>query len=1227
MQFWSALATVRQTRDNFSPEMISRIAPTLLFVLATMVSAKELAVVQKDFQRTVRPIFQKFCFDCHGENKSKAGIRVDYLDGTVPDKEVRHWEIIRKQLLEEEMPPEDEAQPSKADRAALVAWIDGALQMARTRARPKNGGARRLTVAQYRNTLRDLLGVEEDLTGVLPPDGVSKDGFVNNGQAMLLSPLLVETYFEIAERALDLAIVDPQAKPVIQNFRMDLGHEINPEPCPDRLILGANSALLANDNFIVTQLVPTKPFAFETFKMRTQWRFNEGYQGNGTVRGWREYDSIYHAVFACMRGTNGYPLGKAHHVAADGLLLRQAIPSAEVWQRGSTYGPFANFKISLRELPKRGKFRVRVNAARYEDALLLERGVARAQPAEGMFAAQGSVQPRTIEVGKAGLYQADVFLQTPANAQVKPNATKLNEKLVGVWELDGNAESQPARKELMGKLMGGAKFVKSPLGQAVDFDGKDDAVVVLRDPSMDVGAGEFTVSAWIRPTQLRQGGIVCLGKYSWTHGWYLDMPDNQGVLRIETANPDNAPNGTVQSRPGAIRVNQWQHVAAIVRRGENQTRLFINGFQVAKGTIAPTVLDNPKLDLHIGRIQDSKLFKGQIDGVRLYTRALGEAEIQALLAPGRAAGIALKAPPEKPQDVTLYLGGREFMATRHQAPFMVVRLPKGRLEFRTKTSTGAPVHQVNFTPLSPESDLAKRFEKFEQRSAWLGVHLGLRRDCGSTFSPVQQPVEVRDTALREYVFEGAINNYPSDDVQTENDNYLAGVREIGVRSEYTDGRERPRLRVQSVEFEGPFYENWPPTTHRRIFIGSANEDKPEQYAREIVREFAGRAFRRPITAAEEASLMAVWKESFAAQPDFTQSIKDTLLIVLTSPQFLFLIEKSDTTKPEPLTDHELASKLSYFLWNTMPDPRLLELAAAGKLRAALDTEIPRMIADPRFGQFAKEFASQWLSLDKFDVVEMDYKKFPSLTRDTKIYLRQQPIELLQHLIRANLPARNLVQSDFIMANEVTASYHGLGDRTERGFAFAPIQHKRAHLGGLLSQTSILAGLSDGREPNAVKRGAWLARKIVAEPPADPPPNVPGIEEIDPNLPLRDRLALHRDHKGCASCHAGIDPWGLPLEQFDAAGLFRADHKNAGAQLPDATEVADFAALRAYLAGPRMDRVAFSTLKHLATYATGRTLTYNELVFLEEKGPNLRRNGYRMQDLVRFVIKSDIFLTK
>ena len=371
-------------------------------------------------------------------------------------------------------------------------------------------------------------------------------------------------------------------------------------------------------------------------------------------------------------------------------------------------------------------------------------------------------------------------------------------------------------------------------------------------------------------------------------------------------------------------------------------------------------------------------------------------------------------------------------------------------------------------------------------------------------------MEVAGTALREYVFEGAINNYPSDDVQEDNDNYLAGVREIGVRSEHTDGRTG-RARIRSVEFEGPFYESWPPATHRRIFIGSANEDKPEVYAREIVREFAGRAYRRPVTEAEASSLMAVWKSAFAEHGDFTQSIKDTLLIVLTSPQFLFLIEESTTPKAEPLAEHELASKLSYFLWNTAPDPRLRQLADAGKLRAALDTEITRLIRDERFGQFADEFASQWLSLEKFDVVEMDRNKYPALTRDAA-ESPPEPVELLQHLVRENLPARPCSRTSFWPTKSPPATTAS-ATRPSKA-STVPFAHRRSHLGGLLAQTSILAGLSDGREANVVKRGAWLARKIIAEPPADPPPNVPGIEEIDPKLPARTPRPAPRPQRLC-----------------------------------------------------------------------------------------------------------------
>ncbi|MCP3696866.1 MAG: DUF1592 domain-containing protein, partial [Planctomycetaceae bacterium] len=182
-------------------------------------------------------------------------------------------------------------------------------------------------------------------------------------------------------------------------------------------------------------------------------------------------------------------------------------------------------------------------------------------------------------------------------------------------------------------------------------------------------------------------------------------------------------------------------------------------------------------------------------------------------------------------------------------------------------------------------------------------------------------------------------------------------------------------------------------------------------------------------------------------------------------------------------------------------------------------QISRMIQDSRFQQFTREFTSQWLSLNNFDVVEIDRKRYPRLTRDTRIHLRQEPIQFLQYLLRKNLPLKNLVDSDFIVANDVVASYYDLSKKTESGFDFVAVSHQDKHLGGILSQASILAGLSDGRESNPIKRGAWLARKIIAEPPDDPPPNVPDLAEIDAKLSLRERLERHRNQKGCVKCHA------------------------------------------------------------------------------------------------------------
>jgi hypothetical protein len=1184
------------------------------------------AANETTFEAQIQPLMQKFCVRCHNVDKMTSGIRVDQLNGALEDKQLFLWKDILKQVADEAMPPEDEPQPTAEQRRLLVEWISQALIAARTRNSQKNGSVRRLTVAQYRNTLRDLLGLEDDLTDVLPRDGISRDGFVNNGQTMQLSPLLVEAYFDVAEKALDLCIVDEQTKPAIQNFRMDLGAAINPEPSPDNLILGALSRLLKNDDFTVTELAPVKLFEFDPFFMRTKYRFIEGYQGNATVRGWREYDSIYHSVFACVRGTDGYPKGSAWQTVSDGLLLRPAIPSAELFQVESTYGPKANFKISLRELPDHGRFRVTVRAARYDDGLLLDPGAkSLPEPTPGAVTARNSTQPQTVNIEQAGIYQADIHL-TPADS-VAPDPSKLQDGLVGAWMFDDNGTGEGGEEKLVGRVVRGASFVESPVGKkAALFDGKTGAVVVPRHKSMNVADGEFTVAAWIHPRELRQAGIVCLGRYNYVHGWYFDMPNGNGVLRIETMDPNNQPNGTVQSKPGVIRNNTWQHVAAVVRRGDNNTRLYVNGFEVAVGTVKPQNLDNSTTDLHIGRIERANLFKGEIDNVYIYRRALDIAEIKALLQPGSQ---FVRPPPvEKGKNLTLTLGERQFSGALSQSAFLAVRLPPGPLSVTTQYAGTTAVDRVVFTRLQDTHDIAQQFSSFEQRSPRIGVHVGLRRDCGSTLTQVGDVQTVSSDQLRKFVFEGAISNFPSPDVEKDNVNYLAGIREIGVRSEYTDGREMPRLLIRSVEFEGPFYESWPPATHRNIFIESDHKDDPPAYAREIISSFASRAFRRPITETEEAALFAVFETSFGEDSDFRRGIRDALLVALTSPQFVFLIENSASPDAEPIDAYELASKLSYFLWNAGPDGKLLELAAENTLHKSLDLQIKRMIRDPQFQQFAGEFASQWLSLDKFDVVEIDRKRYPKLTRDTRTQLRREPVQFLQYLMRNNLPLRNLVQSDFIVANEVVASYYGLADRTESGFAFLPVAHENSNLGGLLTQAGILAGLSDGRESNPVKRGAWLARKIIAEPPDDPPPNVPALPEDDSKLTLREKLERHRNQPGCAKCHAGIDPWGVPFEQFDAGGLFKTGASvDARSTLPDETEVAGLNELKTYLANDRIDQVAFSFLRHLATYAAGRSLTYNEIEFLKEDGIRLKPDGYRMQDMIRFVIQSDIFLEK
>lgn len=305
------------------------------------------------------------------------------------------------------------------------------------------------------------------------------------------------------------------------------------------------------------------------------------------------------------------------------------------------------------------------------------------------------------------------------------------------------------------------------------------------------------------------------------------------------------------------------------------------------------------------------------------------------------------------------------------------------------------IEQVAFVPLAEGHPLAMRLAAMQRRRPWLGVHLGLRRDCGSTLAPVGSPQRVDSCRLQDFVFEGAIANFPDPEVESDNPNYLAGLREIAVRSEFASDRDTPRMLVQGIEFEGPLHEQWPPASHRIVCdVPGGDAADPEEQASAILGRFATRAFRRPVTDEELQGLLGIWRRSLAASGDERQALRDGLVATLVAPQFLFLIEESETPEPEPLSGHELASKLSFFLWNGPPDDRLLDLAADGILHGQLASETDRLLADPQFDAFADRFTAEWLRLDHFDVVETNQERFPHLSRHVRLHLRQQPARLL-----------------------------------------------------------------------------------------------------------------------------------------------------------------------------------------------------------------------------------------
>lgn len=420
---------------------------------------------------------------------------------------------------------------------------------------------------------------------------------------------------------------------------------------------------------------------------------------------------------------------------------------------------------------------------------------------------------------------------------------------------------------------------------------------------------------------------------------------------------------------------------------------------------------------------------------------------------------------------------------------------------------------------------------------------------------------------------------------------------------------------------------------RRILVRQAGEgDDKLEIARLNFQDFATRAFRRPVTEAEMGRLIQVMFRAWSNDASEADVFKAGITAILSSPHFLFRVERDPAADDDDgireLDDYELASRLSYFLWSTMPDRELFDLAAAGKLRdrETLSRQTLRMLQDPKSDALVENFAGQWLQLRDVDVLAPDPDLFPSFDDSLRQAMRRETELLFATIVREDRSVLEFLNADYTFVNQRLAKHYGFPDVRGQEFQRVSLSGPRR---GILTHASILMLTSNPTRTSPVKRGKWVLDNLLGEPPPDPPADVPPLEEDAETLgSLRERMEQHRANEACAVCHRKMDAIGFSLENFDAVGSWRdVDGRtqiDPSGQLPGGRQFAGPAELVQILAEEKKTAFCRCLTEKMLTYALGRGLQGYDRCTINGIVDRLTDNKYRFSQLVLGVVHSDAF---
>ena len=553
---------------------------------------------------------------------------------------------------------------------------------------------------------------------------------------------------------------------------------------------------------------------------------------------------------------------------------------------------------------------------------------------------------------------------------------------------------------------------------------------------------------------------------------------------------------------------------------------------------------------------------------------------------------------------------------------------------------------IAITPLPEDDPLPKTLEKeaLKDNSKYANVNpsiqvfAGSRTDDGMDYKTFSESIEVTAPIgqVQRFEFTGRLENLPiplgSDDVSGD----LANIFTVGLWNNHLvkeNSLKGPPLLIKSVEFEAPYYPVWPPKSHTNIFFNSPNKADAETYAEEIISRFMQRAFRRPVDFGELNRYMSFWKDIKNDFDRFEDGVKEVLIAVLCSPNFIYLYEPEIPELKETEDQFYLASQLSYFLWNAPPDKKITDLAESGDLYGELSKQIDRMIDSPKITELVNSFTYEWLRLDRHKSMDVDVEEYEDFTRFVKEDMFKETYHFVQYVLKNNLSIMNFIDSDFAMLNQNLAEFYGI--EGVKGNEFRPVSlPENQKRGGLLSQGSFLSGHSDGVQAHPIKRAVWLKEKILGDHPPPPPPNVPELDPETPgfeNLTLKEQLFLHRNKVSCMDCHRKIDPFGVVFENYDAVGRFRLTVKNkpidVKSKLPDGTEVIGIQGIKDYILELKKENFTKSLVENLFAYALGRDVGFADEEEINNIVEEVIDDDYRFKTVIEQIVLSPSFYKK